>query len=166
MIRKWNNIDLRIPGIGSTSISGSSLTDTVLSSVLIPGNTFEVGDNIKVRAVYAKGIANSTNYTIRLHWNTNAHLTGATQLAQYNLIGSGDTSPSLYRTMTFKNSNQAIIISTGVSTTDDIIVGSLSADTLSNINISSTGYILASAQRTTISRTNDSITCYYLSIEV
>lgn len=166
MIRKWNSENLRTPGIGSTPSVVSSITDTLLASQQIPAGTFVVGDNIRIRAMYSKGIANSTDYTIRLHWNTAPNLVGAIQLAQYNVIGSSDTSPSLYRNMTFKIFNTAIMILTGTSLTDDITIGSHSADTISNIFIGSGAYILASAQRTSIQRTFDSITCYYLSIEV
>ena len=166
MIRKWNNINLRIPGIGSTPTAISSATDTVLASQRIPPNTFVVGDNIKMRAIFSKGIANSTDYTIRLHWNTNPNLIGAVQLAQYDVVGSGDTSPSLYRNMTFKIFNTAVTVLTGTSLASDTVVGSYSAQSITSIFIGSEAWILASAQRTSIARTNDTITCYYLSIEV
>jgi hypothetical protein len=166
MIRHFNRVELRIPGVGSTSTATTSTSDFILSSKQIAADTFKIGDNIKVRAIYSKGIVNSTPYTIRLHWNQELHLTGATQLAQYDVIGSGDTSPSLYRNITFKSSNQVKVFSTGSSFTSDVVIGAYTATTLSNIDISSNGFIMASAQRTNISRINDTISCLYLSVEV
>lgn len=166
MIRKYNGINLRIPGSGQDSgFDPTSGVDTILNSVSITPNTFIVGDCIKIRTTYSKPNSFSTTYDIRLHWSPNGTLTGATQLALYSSI-STDTSPSLYRTMTFKTSNQAFIYSTGTTSVEDIGTG-ISGTTLSGIDITSTGYIIASAKRTSgASRSYDLITTNYLSTEV
>lgn len=166
MIRKYNGINLRIPGSGQDSgFDPTSGAITIMGSVNITANTFIVGDCIKIRTTFSKPNSFSTTYDIRLHWSPNGALSGATQLALFSSI-STDISPSLYRTMTFKTSNQAFIYSTGATSVEDIGPG-ISGTTLSGIDITSTGYIIASAQRTSgASRSYDLITMNYLSTEV
>jgi hypothetical protein len=68
--------------------------------------------------------------------------------------------------MTFKPGNQAFIYSTGTTAVEDIGLGGF-GETLSGIDITSTGYIIASAKRTSAgSRSYDDLTSMYLTIEV
>ena len=166
MIRKYNGINLRISGdVGDTIPNPTLTTDLILKTAVINPNTFVVGDCIKIRTIYSKTNNFSTTWDLRLHWSPNGTLTGSTQLAIYSSIAT-DLSPSIYRTMTFKPGNQAFIYSTGATAIEDIGVG-ISGTTLSGIDISSTGYIIASAKRTSAgSRFYDDLTSMYLTIEV
>jgi hypothetical protein len=169
MIRKYNGTNLRISGSVGDSIPVPTLTtDIILQTAVINPNTFVVGDCIKIRTIYSKTNNFSTTWDLRLHWSPNGTLTGSTQLALYSSITT-DTSPSIYRTMTFKPSNQAFIYSTGTSAVEDVGIGAAGASgtTLTGIDITSTGYIIASAQRTSGSaRSYDTLTSMYLTIEV
>lgn len=166
MIRKYNGINLRISGSVGEILPDPTVTrDVALKLALINPNTFVVGDCIKIRTTYAKTNNFSTTWDLRLHWSPNGTLTGSTQLALYSSITT-DTSPSIYRTMTFKPGNQAFIYSTGTTAVEDIGLG-VFGETLSGIDITSTGYIIASAQRTSGSaRSYDDLTSMYLTIEV
>lgn len=168
MIRKYNGTNLRIPGVGTSSALTSSDVDTILNSVAISSNTFIVGDCIKIRSIFTRTTTQTSTYDIKLHWSPVLSLSSATQLAVYSSL-SGDSSPSLYRTMTFKSNGQAYIYSTGTSAVNDIGIGQSGASgtTLSGINITSNGYIITSARLTSpISRLEDLIRNYYLTIEV
>lgn len=166
MIRKYNGINLRISGSVGEILPDPSLPgDIILQTAVINPNTFVVGDCIKIRTIYAKTNIFSTTWDLRLHWSPNGTLTGSTQLALYSSITT-DTSPSIYRTMTFKPGNQAFIYSTGTTSVGDIGLG-VGGTTLSGIDITSTGYIIASAKRTSAgSRSYDDLTSLYLTIEV
>ena len=166
MIRKYNEINLRISGdVGEILPNPTLPGDIILKTAVINPNTFVVGDCIKIRTTYAKTNNFSTTWDLRLHWSPNGTLTGSTQLALYSSITT-DTSPSLYRTMTFKPGNQAFIYSTGTTSVEDIGLGGF-GETLSGIDITSTGYIIASAKRTSAgSRFYDDLTSMYLTIEV
>jgi hypothetical protein len=169
MIRKFNGINLRVPGTGNPSTATSSAVDSIAQSVLIPANTFVVGDCIRIRAAFSKTATVSTAFDVKLFWNTTNSVTGATQLAIYNSLSS-DTSISLYRTMTFKSGNQAFLYSTGTSIVEDTGLSGtvVSGVTLSNINITTDGYIMSSVQRRVASggRTEDTIRGFYLTVEV
>ena len=166
MIRKYNGINLRISGSVGEILPDPSLPgDIILQTAVINPNTFIVGDCIKIRTIYSKTNFFSTTWDLKLHWSPNGTLTGSTQLALYSSIAT-DISPSIYRTMTFKPGNQAFIYSTGTTAVEDIGLGGF-GETLSGIDITSTGYIIASAKRTSAgSRSYDDLTSMYLTIEV
>ena len=82
MIREINNTDLRnFTEATSTSVTGTT-AQTKMTSILIPGGTFNAGDLIEIEALFTKANTNNV-FKMTFEYNTTDSLTGATQLAIY-----------------------------------------------------------------------------------
>lgn len=133
--------------------SGSSTTltaTTLLHSILIPANTFSVGDIVTVEGMISKNLNNGT-ITVYLYWNTSVTLTGAI------LVGTGPVASATYignyRQLNIRSAtNNTICVSSNIapsnnptSTDMSTVFGLMS--TLS-INWTSNGYFILAASHT------------------
>jgi hypothetical protein len=82
-----------LPGTSSTNFASTgtfttnSLTDTLLTSILIPANTYSSTDSFSVVAQYTKTVNSYTPF-FTFHINTSNTLVGATQLATVGLTAT------------------------------------------------------------------------------
>lgn len=165
MIRKINDIDLKLLGSGNDSATTSGkFTPVKLKTVLVLANTIKPYDTIRVRALFRKETTLNSPFIIYLYWNTSDSLTGAIQIATYT-VGGTTPSPCLYRTIHFRNNNTVDIMSTTFSSfvdTGDFITN------VNNIAVQYTvdGYYMAAAVCTGINRIEDAILCSYLTVEL
>lgn len=65
----------------------SSTADTLLNSVLVPANTFTVGDVVMMEAMVSKSASLST-FIMRFYWNTTNSISGAIQIGVSGTLGS------------------------------------------------------------------------------
>ncbi len=166
MIRKINDIDIKLLGSGNDSATTTSnVSPVLLKSVLVPANTIKIYDNIRVRSLFRKETVNSTTYNIYLYWNTSAALNGSeTQVAIYNVLGT-EPSPNLYRTINVGASDTFYVMNTSFSSLSDIGDFNTTISSLT-VDYSIDGYFIAAALRTSGTRTNDNILCSYLTVEL
>ena len=165
MIRKINGVDLKLLSSGSDSSSTSQkVTPALLKTVLVPANTINPYDTIRIRTLFRKTTVVSSPFTIYLYWNTSNSLTGAIQVAIYNATGT-TPSPMLYRTIKFRNNDTADFLSSSFSTTSDI--GDMASGTTNAaIRYTVDGYYMSAAMCTGTGRIEDTILCSYLTIEL
>lgn len=162
IIRKYNGVELSAPGSGdannytSLNITGTT-AETVLSTVLVPGNTFKQYDIIDLESRLRK-TGNGGLATIRIRVGTTVS-TGATLLATYTSTSVLHTFIPIFRRFVIKN------ISTGTecmpattSAPNDItqllvINSNISVDWTVNQYIIVTGQLNSSA---------DTMNCLYI----
>lgn len=165
MLRKIKGENIKLIGSGVNSASTSSKAIIALKSVLVPANSFKAWDTVLIRTMFRKATALNSPYTIYLYWNTVSTLNGSQiQIATYNAAGT-TPSPILLRTFKVRNNDTIDILNTTFSTHIDI--GDF-ATTISNPAVQSSvdGYFIAAVICTGINRTEDTIVCSYLTIEV
>jgi hypothetical protein len=128
----------------TTSALTGTTAETLITSILIPANTFQANDWLRwVASINATG--NTNVKTLRFYFNTSATLIGATQVAQRGL--SNVVTQPVIRNMFFVNSisSQKTLVGTALNTaTDETATGGTQA-TLS-INFAVDQYFIISGQ--------------------
>jgi hypothetical protein len=137
--------------VPTTPITGT-LTETILNSYLIPENTFSASDMMKIPYFEVNKVGALGGGVIRIYINTSNTLTGAVQIARYNLI-----STNLYVKMARQfNINSGILTGlsfTGTGNLNDLTAfGQIHSSTSFNETVDN--YIIITAA---ISSTSDSI---------
>jgi hypothetical protein len=126
----------------TSSLTGTT-TEALITSILIPANTFQANDWLRwVTTINATNNANSK--VLRFYFNTSAALIGATQVAQRGL--SNAVTQSVIRNMFFVNSisSQKTLVGTALNVaTDEATTGTQA--TLS-INFAVDQYFIISGQ--------------------
>lgn len=85
----------------TTSSLTGTLAETIITSILVPANTFQANDWL--RWIFTVNpTANANAKTIKVYFNTSASLVGATQVAQRSLINA--VTQPIIRNMFFVNS--------------------------------------------------------------
>jgi hypothetical protein len=166
IIRKYNGVDLSPPGTGSTNsyttlnITGT-VAETILSTTLIPANTFQQYDIIGIESRLRKGSTSATA-TIKIRIGTTQSLT-ATQVATYTSTSASHGYIPIMRRMVVKtvdgSGSGTEVLTTGTSMPSDV---SRAGDTgISNLAINWTvdNYIIATGQ---LGNTGDTMNCMYL----
>lgn len=134
IIRKYNGIELSAPKTGvvnnftTTNITGT-VAETILSTILIPANTFNLYDIIDIESRLRKTNTNGTA-TIRIRIGTTQVL-GATLFATFTSSAAVHTYIPIYRRLTIKN----ITTATETLTATDSVVTDMGAITTINTNI-------------------------------
>ena len=128
----------------TTSALTGTTAETLITSILIPANTFQANDWLRwVASINATG--NTNVKTLRFYFNTTASLSGATQVAQRQLTNV--VTQPVIRNMFFVNSisSQKTLLGTALNTaTDETATGGTQA-TLS-INFAVDQYFIISGQ--------------------
>jgi hypothetical protein len=128
----------------TTSALTGTTAETLITSILIPANTFQANDWFRwVASINATG--NTNVKTLRFYFNTSATLIGATQVAQRQLTNV--VTQPVIRNMFFVNSisSQKTLLGTALNTaTDETATGGTQA-TLS-INFAVDQYFIISGQ--------------------
>lgn len=125
-------------------ITGTT-NETITSSTLIPGGTFEQGDVVKALWRCTKSNTNGTT-SIKLYVNSTNSLVGATTLANIGFIPATDTFIQQERILFIKNAlTDTQTISNGFTDPSDIITTSSGASGAA-INWSTDKYIILSVQ--------------------
>ncbi len=136
IIRKYNGIEISPPSnvvtndFTTTNITGT-VAETILTTVLIPANTFKLYDIIDIESRLRKTNANATA-TIRLRVNTTEVIAGSTLVATFTSTAVSHTYIPIYRRLTIKN------LTTGTETIPGATsrLADINASTLVNSNIS------------------------------
>lgn len=163
MIRKYKNREIRPIGDGNDSGAISVTVDTIIRSVAVAGDVFESGDIITVRALLRKTTSYG-GYTIKLWHNSTASLTGADLLGTF-ACDIDDSTPIIYRRLAIGDSEACRCFNVTTSASNDLGESS-SAISTPDLSYSSNGYYIISVKSTVANRTNDTITCSYLTIEI
>jgi hypothetical protein len=128
----------------TTSALTGTTAETLITSILIPANTFQANDWLRwVASINATNNANSK--ILKFYFNTTASLSGATQVAQRQLTNV--VTQPVIRNMFFVNSisSQKTLLGTALNTaTDETATGGTQA-TLS-INFAVDQYFIISGQ--------------------
>jgi hypothetical protein len=128
----------------TTSALTGTTSETLITSILIPANTFQANDWLRwVASINATNNANSK--ILKFYFNTTASLSGATQVAQRQLTNV--VTQPVIRNMFFVNSisSQKTLLGTALNTaTDETATGGTQA-TLS-INFAVDQYFIISGQ--------------------
>lgn len=147
----------------TTSASTNATSTTYLSGILIPNNTYSVGDFPRCNAFFEKTGANN-GYDVRLYWNSTNDLSGSPVLL--GVVSSATATAGTYNMyrqikITGTTGNSSLIISTS-NTTLPYEPFPMSQTPL-NVTIDWTidGYIIAAARCISSS---DSITVHYLRV--
>lgn len=110
---------------GSTAITGSY-------TMLIPGNTFNVGDLIQVQCVYRKPIA-ASNTSFYFYINNSNSLSGATQVAIFNTTTARYVGMS--RDLCIESSTETKVFSAATTAITDMNTIVTTTATTSSLNI-------------------------------
>jgi hypothetical protein len=150
-----------LPTIYKSTTDGTAITgiasEQISSSQLIPANTFQVGDIVRVTWRVTK-TGTSSLTTCKLYVNTTASLVGAVQLGQVLAGFTNSNSNGFQRYLAIKASNNTQTIGNASTFTD---FNTLTAGINANINWSVDQYIIFMTQLNTA--TADVIrTSYYL----
>lgn len=136
---------------GSTAISASY-------GLLVPANTFKVGDIIKIQGVFLKPNA-ATNTAHYIYANTSNQLSGATQMAIFNSTTFRWT--PITRTFGIESSTRTVGYAAATSNySDDIPIATGFATSSLNINWGVDQYILFAALNATLADRTDSFRFY------
>lgn len=172
MIRKLNGIDYsELPNAAYAfdSVPSDSTADTVLSTLSFP-NLLSQSRTFRIRAVFRKGTTNLTTYNVKLFWNTGQTLNSTAVLLARTSIDGNSPAVSIERNFSFQTEfpgpiNYSETIAVSGDTGSDIGVSTLLfEETLYNYALN--GFYIATANRTSIGRTFDTILCSYLYIEI
>ena len=128
----------------TTSALTGTTAETLITSILIPANTFQANDWLRwVASINATNNANSK--TVRVYFNTIASLSGATQVAQRLLANI--TTQIVLRNMFFVNSisSQKTLLGTTLNVASDEATTGGTQATLS-INFAVDQYFIISGQ--------------------
>lgn len=137
--------------IQTTGVSSYVTGTVILSSVLIPANTFAVNDVIQIEHVIQKSGTSGT-LTWRYYYNTSNSLTGATQLA---VRGEGSTNvflPGMRKMAIRSTTNNTFICNTAAGFYTDFQTITSAPSTVS-LNWTVDSYIILSMQGADNART-------------
>lgn len=151
-----------LPNGVSFASSGSIITgSTDISSsyeLLIPANTFTVGDVVKIQGVFTKPIA-GTSTSFYIYVNTSNTLSGATQLALFNTTTNRWI--PITRTLSIESSTSTTLHTTNLSAySDDIATNTAAVRSSVNINWSTNQYLLFAADNATLADRTDTFRFY------
>lgn len=151
-----------IPNGVSFTSSGSIITGSVAISssygLLVPANTFTVGDIVKIQGVFTKPNA-ATATSFLLYINTSNQLSGATQLGIFNTTTTRWN--PITRTLSIESPTSTTLHTTTLSTyNDDIATGTAAVRSSVNINWGVDQYILFAAQNATLVDRTDTFRFY------
>ena len=153
-----NGVSFAGPGniiTGSVAISASY-------GLLVPANTFTVGDIIKIQGVFTKPVS-ATNTQYYIYVNTSNQLSGATQMANYNSATTRWT--PITRTFGIESSTRTTGYAAATSHySDDIAIATGFATSSLNINWGVDQYILFAAQNATLADRTDTLRFFAKSI--
>lgn len=132
----------------------SNTADTLLNSVLVPANTFTVGDVVMMEAMVSKS-ASLTTFIMRFYWNTTNSLSGAI------LIGTSATNAATARSQVMNRQGLIRVANgTGLGTLVANSTAAANSDTLTTgapstlaINWTVDGYFIVSASHGSSSET-------------
>lgn len=147
----------------TTSASTNATSTTYLSGVLIPNNTYQVGEYPRCNVLFEKIGANS-GYDVRLYWNSTNNLSGSPVLI--GVLSSTTAAQSTYNMyrqikITGTTGSSSIILSTTITGLPFEPFPQTPVPQLVNIDWTIDGYIIAAASCTSSS---DSITVHYLRV--
>jgi len=144
--------------VGSGSIITGSVAISASYGLLVPANTFTVGDMVKIQGVFTKpNAASATSFL--LYVNTSNTLSGATQLGIYNTTTTRWN--PITRTLSIESPTSTTLHTTTLSTYNDDIVATTAAVRASvNINWGVNQYILFTAQNASLVDRTDSFRFY------
>lgn len=147
----------------TTSASTSSTVIVYLSGVLIPNDTYRVGDFVRAYAMFEKIGANG-GYDVRLYWNTTNDLSGSPVLL--GVLSATTTNAATYniwRQIKIFGTTGAnsVILPTDVTTDTNDIFPRGSRPSFVNIDWTVNSYIIAAAD---CGSASDSIRVHYLKV--
>lgn len=131
IIRKYNGITVSPPSTGivnnftTTNITGT-VAETILSTILIPANTFKLYDIIDIESRLRKTNSNATA-TIRIRTNTSQSLTGAVLIGTFTSTLASDSYIPIFRRIVIKDLTSGTEFADATSTN---IVNDLNNNTL------------------------------------
>lgn len=171
MIRKINGKNCRIPSGNQQVLVQLSTTNPIyLDYVYVGANTIKVGDTIFLRSLLSSFSPSiEPEYatdTIRLYWNTSFDVNAATQLASFTL-DVNTTGFSFSRRIHFPSISTGKIINTAFNTGNDSgdFTTTISTPSITNW-LSSNGYFFLTADANLGSQIGDSVSIYYITIEI
>ena len=132
-----------IRALGGTTITGPQATVTTMISILIPANTFGVGDIFRIVSRSARLTPQGANTNIRIVINsTNSPTAGSPTIIATGILGSSALPGSIARTLSIPGSN-TIIPNTNIGTTlnDDEAFG-ISFSSITSINWAVDQYVI------------------------
>jgi hypothetical protein len=143
-------------GVGS--IITGSIAISASYGLLVPANTFTVGDIIKIQGVFIKPTsATSTQYYI--YANTSNQLSGATQMANYNSATTRWT--PITRTFGIESSTRTVGYAAATSHyADDVAIATGFNTSSLNIDWTVNQYIIFAAQNATLGDRTDALRFY------
>lgn len=147
----------------TTSASTNSTSVTYLSGVLIPNNTYGVGDYPRCNPLFEK-IGSNGGYDVRLYWNSTNDLSGSPVLL--GVVSATTTTAgtyNLYRQIKISGTtgNSSSILSTTITGLPYEPFPQTPAPQLVNIDWTIDGYIIAAARCISSS---DNIRVHYLRV--
>lgn len=132
----------------------SSTSDTLLTSVLVPANTFAAGDVVMMESMVSKSASLGT-YIMRFYWNTTSSLSGAILIGLSATLGTTVRSQVLQRQVLIRVSNGSglgsMVSNTSTAINTDTAV--TAAPSTLAINWTIDGYLIVSASHTSASET-------------
>lgn len=147
----------------TTSASTNATSTTYLSGVLIPNNTYQVGEYPRCNVLFEKTGANN-GYDVRLYWNSTNNLSGSPVLiGVLSATTATQSTYNMYRQIkiTGTTGSSSIILSTTITGLPFEPFPQTPVPQLVNIDWTIDGYIIAAASCISSS---DSITVHYLRV--
>lgn len=127
----------RIQTFGTVSVTGTT-SETILSSVIVPANTYGAGELICIDTMLSNNGA--SNWNIKLYWvpGTTATFTGATQLSVRNLTVTTQRFAGHLRRLYIRTTNgtgSGITLGTEIFSTTTNTYTDWASGTISNLAI-------------------------------
>lgn len=132
----------------------STTSDTLLNSVLVPANTFTVGDVVMMEAMVSKSASLGT-YIMRFYWNTTNSLSGAILIGTSATLGTTVRSQIINRQGLIRVANGTGLGTLVANSSTAINQDSFTSGAPSTLAINWTvdGYFIVSASHTSASET-------------
>lgn len=144
--------------VGSGSIITGSTAISSSYGLLIPANTFTVGDMVRVHGVFTKPIA-GTSTSFYIYVNTSNTLSGATQLALFNTTTNRWI--PITRTLSIESPTSTTLHTTTLAAYNDEIATNTAAVRSSvNIDWSADQYLLFAADNASLADRTDTFRFY------
>lgn len=133
----------------TTTATTTNTTLTTMGSLIVPDNTFQVGQAVRCTAGFDK-VNNNNGYDIRFYWNTTPDLSGSPVL--FGVVSATTTTASYYGFQrniiinTNSGSNNAFCYSVSTTTLITDLNPIAAAISTVTIDFTTTGYVVFAAR--------------------